>query len=84
MKKVVKAGKFPTGIADHDLIYTINIAKPRSETIIKIAIDRKKEDIIKFIKEVKEAPWHIYNIFDDIDDHYWMMVSIYRNTAEMI
>ena len=60
----------------------VNIAKPRSETIIKTVIDGKKCDILKFKKEIKEAPWHTSNIFDDIDDNYWMMESIYRNIAE--
>ena len=64
-------------------MYTIlNIAKPRSETIIKTVIGWKKFDIIRFKGEVKEAPWHTGNIFDDIDDNHWMMESIYRNITE--
>ena len=77
--KVVKVGNFSTGIADHDLIYTVlNLRKQRSEFILKTVIDWKRCDVPKLKEEIKQAPWHSCNVFEDIDDNNWMMTSIYK------
>ena len=82
IRKVVKAGNFSTGIADHDLIYTVlNIRKQRSEFIVITVIDWKRCDVYKFKEEIKQAPWHSCNIFEDIDDNNWLMTSVYEDIA---
>ena len=78
--KVVKAGNFSTGIADHDLIYTLlNIQKQRSEFILKTVIDWKKCDVPNPKEVIKQAPWHSCNVYENIDDDNWMMTTIYKD-----
>ena len=27
-------------------------------------------------------PWHVYNVFNDIDDNYWMAETLYKNVSQ--
>lgn len=52
--KVVEAGNLSTGIADHNLIYTVsNLQKQHSEYILKTVIDWKRCNVCKLKEENK-------------------------------
>ena len=76
--KVVKAGVFDTCIADHRLIYTIlKLSKTRVPPVIRSVIDWKNCNQDTFRQQVAFIPWYACNVFDDIDDSYWMANPLY-------
>ena len=41
--------------------------------------DWKKCNQDEFKAAVALAPWHTCDLFDDIDDNYWMVETLYKN-----
>ena len=78
--KVLKAGVFDTCIADHKLIYTVlKLSKARFPPVIRSVIDWKNCNEDTFRQQVAFIPWHACNVFDDIDDNYWMANALYQD-----
>ena len=78
--KVVKAGVFETYIADHRLIYTVlKLSNARVPPVIRSVINWKNCIQDTFRHQVAFIPWHACNVFDDIDDNYWMANALYQN-----
>ena len=76
--KLVKAGVFDTGIADHRLNYTVlKLSRNRIPSRTREVINWKKCKEASFKEKFKCVPWHTCNIFDDIDDNYWMMEKLF-------
>ena len=61
-------------LSDHALIYGILKEKPpRLPSKLITFWSYKNFDCDKFTQDLPEAPWHVGEIFDDLDDqvHYW-------------
>ena len=70
--KVILSGTHDTGISDHHLIYDVlDLQTPKRKS--KIVTVNKIEDKDSLINDFTLVPWHILEIFDDIDDvtHHW-------------
>ena len=66
------SGTHDSGISDHHLIYAIlDLQPPKRKS--KIITVNKIEDKDSLINDFTLVPWHILEIFDDIDDvtHHW-------------
>ena len=78
--KVVKEGVFNTYIADHRLIYTVlKLSKARVPPVIRSVVDWKNCNQDTFRQQVAFIPWYACNVFDDIDDNYWMENALYQD-----
>ena len=78
-EKVLKLGVFETGIADHRLNYSIlRLSKTICPPVTKEIIDWKKCNVRNFKEEIRLVPWHSCQVFDDIDDNYWMIEKLYE------
>ena len=81
--KIKKAGTFDTGIADHRLNYCVlHLFRKRSPAKLKTVVDWKHCDIKNFKDSLALVPWHTCNIFDDIDDNYWLAESLYKDLSK--
>ena len=78
-EKVSESGVFGTGIADHMLNYRIlRLSKTRCPPVTKEIIDWKKCNVRNFKQEIGLVPWHSCQVFDDVDDNYWMIEKLYE------
>ena len=62
------------------MIYTVlKLTKTRVPPVIRLVIDWKNcnQDILR--QQVAFIPWHDCNVFDDIDDNYWMANALYQD-----
>ena len=67
------------GIADHRLNYSIlRLSKTRCPPVTKEIIDWKKCNVRNFKEEIELVPWHSCQVFDDVDDNYWMVEKLYE------
>ena len=67
-------GIYHPSLNDHALIYGILKEKlPRQHSKLITFRSYKNFDCDKFTQDLPEAPWHVGEIFDDLDDqvHYW-------------
>ncbi len=75
--------EFSTHIADHRLNYTVlKLSKTRIPPKTREVIKLKKCNQPKFKEELSLVPWHVCNVFSDIDDNYWMVEILYQNVAK--
>ena len=68
-KDFAKSDVFDPGLSDHALIYTFmkeRVAKCKSKVINFRS--RKNFDQILFKEHLASAPWHVAEIFDDVED----------------
>ena len=80
--KLVKAGVSDTGIADHRLNYTVlKLSRNRMPPRTREVRNWKKCKKANFKEKLKSVPWNTCNIFDDIDDNYWMMEKLYKDVS---
>ena len=79
----MKSGAFDTCIADHRLNYTVlKVSKTRVPPKAREAVNWKKCNQLKFKEELSLAPWHVCNVFNDIDDNYRMVKALYKNVSQ--
>ena len=80
--KLVKAGVFDTGIAGHQLNYTVlKLSRNRIPPRTREVINWKKYKEANFKEKLKSVTWYTCNIFYDIDDNYWMMEKLYKDVS---
>ena len=81
--KTLKSGVFDTCIADHRLNYTVlKLSKTRVPPKTREVINWKECNQLKFKEETSLVPWHVCNVFNDIDDNYWMVETLYKNVSQ--
>ena len=67
--KVKSSGVLDLSIADHKLVYaTLKLKFKNPKPTIRSVRDYKKFDRQAFQKALKDTPWWISSIFDDVDD----------------
>ena len=82
-EKIINAGVLDTGISDNRLVYSLlKFKNPRPPAKFKEVIDWKKFDEVKFRTDVRQAPWHCCNIFEEVDDNLWMTEQLYSEIAK--
>ena len=75
-EKIMKSGVMDTGIADHRMIYAlVKVTRPKIAPKIKFVIDWKKFNADKFKQDLKMAPWHSCNVFEEVDDNLWTVAA---------
>ena len=76
-QKVLNSGVFETGTADHRLNYSIlRLSKTSCPPVTKEIID--KCNVRNFKEEIGLVPWHSCQVFDDVDDNYWLTEKLYE------
>ena len=45
-------------------------------------IDWKKCNVRNFKEEIRLVPWHSCQVFDDVDDNYWMIEKLYEQRSK--
>jgi len=79
--KINQRGSFETGISDHDLIFaTVNLFKPKAPPKIIIVRNYRQINIADVRKNLELVPWHIMDIFDDVDDKVWCWNRLFKDT----
>ena len=80
ISKVKVAGAHNLGISDHHLVYaTINLHRQKSKPIIKEVKDYKNMNLEKLRLDLEGAPWHICQLFDNIDDATWAWEYMFKD-----
>jgi len=80
--KVKLCGTFDTGIADHRLNYCVlDLFRKRSPAHLKTVIDWKNTDVERYKYNLSIVPWHVCNVFSDIDDNLWLAETLYKNVS---
>ena len=51
-------------------------------TLFRSIIDWKNSNIKNFKTALSQVPWHICNVFDDVDDNYWLTASVYNDIEQ--
>ena len=65
----MNSGNLDPGISDHKLVNSvINLQKPVIKPRIKMVKNYKNMNIDELKKILKDTPWWVTNIFDDVDD----------------
>ena len=79
----MKSRVFDTCIADHRLNYTVlKLSKTRVPPKTREIINWKECNQLKFKEELSLVPWQVCNVFNDIDDSYWMVETLYKNASQ--
>lgn len=78
--KVTKTGTFSPGISDHDLIY-VNYKTHREKSSPKLIEVRnyRNVDQSKLTNDFEFAPWHLVDLFDDVDDSLWCWEYMFQD-----
>ena len=74
-------GLYNPDISDHSMIYgemTKKVKKHTTKTLV--TRQTKTTNFDKFIEDLLDAPWHVGEIFDDLDDAY----DFWRNLFDSI
>ena len=80
---ILNSGTFDTGIADHSLIFaTLKIRKDRVPPRYQKVSNMSKCDWASFNKSLEEVPWHVCDIFDDVDGSVWAWTQLYKNVRK--
>ena len=80
-KKVITVRAIDFGISDHHLVYcTVDLFPPRSKTTYKTVRNYRNVNVEQLKKDINSAPWHICDIFDDVDDVVFVWEHLYKNT----
>ena len=67
--KILKAGTFDTGIADHSLVYaTVQLKMEKAPPKMQVVTNISKCDWKSFNVDLGAVPWTICEIFEDVDD----------------
>ena len=66
------SGSFDPGINDHCMIFSLMTKKNRTCKKKIITFRRKKNPNIEvLIQDLEQAPWHVGEIFESVDDQYF-------------
>ena len=78
--KILCSGSLDYGISDHHLIYLkLDLKKQKQKPKIITCKNFKNVDVQKLQQEIDYAPWHICDLFDDIDDTTWAWETMYKS-----
>eukprot|EP00795_Rhopilema_esculentum_P001940 gene1940-16448_t len=81
----MKSGVIDTGIADHRMVYAlVRVTRQKIAPKIILVIDWKKFKEDKFKQDIKMAPWHSCNVFEEVDDNLWMNEMLYSDIVKEI
>ena len=64
---------------DPSCLSTLRFKRKRIPPIIRDVIDWKKCNQGEFREAAALTPWHACNVFDNIDDNYWIAETLYKN-----
>ena len=73
---VTMSGTYDPGISDHHLIYAVTNIH-RQKNLTKTITSHKIKNIEQLKHDFELVPWHILEIFDDVDDVQHLWYSLY-------
>ena len=80
-----KSGTLETGISDHHkLVYTVfrcHLSKQSNKQIIYRSCKSFIED--DFISDVENIPFHICEVFEDVDDQLYVFETLFTQVYDM-
>lgn len=80
--KIKNTHAIDLGLSDHHIIYcTIDILKKRSKPIYQTIKNYKNVDVKQLKHDIRSAPWHICDIFDDVDDIVSTWEELYKSVV---
>ena len=80
--KILKSGTYGTGISDHDLIFVILKLSQKMVPSKLISVQNYRNvDTQKIKNDLEAVPWHIIEIFDDVDDSLWCWQSLFNQVV---
>ena len=80
--KTLLSGVIDVQISDHSLVYTIlrrSAPRIRSRQIITRSYKTFKRD--EFLNDLQSIPFHVMDIFDDVDDKLFVFESLYMDVV---
>ena len=78
--KVNNAHAVDLGMSDHHIIHcSIDILRERNKPIIRTVKNYKNVNTDKLKEDIKMVPWHVCDIFDDVDDTVFAWESLYKS-----
>eukprot|EP00794_Sanderia_malayensis_P000634 gene634-1302_t len=86
-KYLVKdSGVAHIGVSDHSLVYVVHkIKKDIERPEIRTVKDFKKVNMAELREAIKQAPWSVCSVFEDVDDTVWAWNKLYKEiTNEFI
>ena len=78
-----KCGVYDPAISDHSLVFGImkeNVCKCKSKVITFRSL--KNTDIEQLNRDLLNAPWHVADIFNDIDDKYNYWSGLFESVVD--
>ena len=80
----MKTGQCDTGLSDwHNMIYTVlkgNFLPFKNSQFEYRSFQGFDGDV--FLQDLQRVPWHVPQVFDDINDVYWAHDSLYRGVID--
>ena len=59
----------------------LHLFRKRFPAKLKTVIDWENCDIKSFKDSLAFVPWHVCNVFDDVDDNCWLAESLYKDLS---
>ena len=81
--KVKTSGVYDTSISDHHLVYAvINLFRRETKPKLREIKDYKNLDVNALKLGFERAPWHVAEVFEDIDDIAWTWEYLYGSIMD--
>ena len=82
-KKILESGCFDPGLSDHNIVYAVlSLNKSNSKPLIKTVRSFKNCNTEKLINDMKSVPWHVIEIFDDLEDVTWAWETLHKDVID--
>lgn len=77
-KRILSSGVVDVQISDHSLVFTIlRLSAPRLQSRKIYARSYKNFNSDIFLEDLQNAPFHVMDVFDDVDDKLFAFESLY-------
>ena len=80
----VKSGTFDPGLSDHYMVYgEMNEKVHKHKTKVITYRQMKNTDFDQLNHDLQEAPWHVGDIFTDVDDKFDYWNALFESTVNV-